>query len=51
MLGYFTYWEVKAVLDKDKEEVNLRPLVKGDLRHMAAWDQDAEIGYFFGFDR
>lgn len=38
------------MLDKDKEEVYLRPLVKGDLRHMAAWDQDAEIGYFFGFD-
>lgn len=35
--------------DKDKEEVYLRPLLKSDLQHMDVWDQDAEIGYFFGF--
>lgn len=37
--------------DKEKEKVYLRPLLKSDLQHMVSWDHDAEIGYFFGFDR
>ena len=36
--------------EKKQEEIQLKPLLESDLQHMAAWDQDVEIGYFFGFD-
>jgi RimJ/RimL family protein N-acetyltransferase len=34
----------------ERKEIYLRPLLESDLQLMADWDQDAEIGYFFGFD-
>ncbi len=51
ILGYCICREVEAVPDKyHKEEVYLRPLLKSDLQKMATWDQDEELGYFFGLD-
>jgi RimJ/RimL family protein N-acetyltransferase len=38
------------VPNAEQEDIYLRPLLESDLQHMKDWDQDAEIGYFFGFD-
>ncbi|NLG86448.1 MAG: GNAT family N-acetyltransferase [Firmicutes bacterium] len=37
------------MLEKEQEQIQLRPLLESDLQHMATWNQDVEIGYFFGF--